>query len=183
MLKFFLFLLVSLTAHAGVTFSPVSGFASPEQVKIIEQAGKKVNEVVASKCFADWMNKQSVMNETNGKSKEQVIAHLIGMNDTVPVKMYFRKYGKKSIFCPLCTSAVAYREPPHKVINLNASFFTRKTSVCRWAATMAHEGLAHALGNYGHSFDWTRSREDTVAYLLSGRKSQYGGDVFVACCR
>lgn len=188
MLKWFFLFLISFPAQAftlnqgDVVFVPNPKYSTTAQRKTIAAAGLKMNEVVQSQCFLDWMGKQTVMNETNGRSKEVVIGHLRAITDSVGVKMYY-KCMSRSWKCPLPTSAVAYRQPPEKIINLNTAKFNSSQSICRWAATMAHEALGHALGNYGHSSEWSRYREDTVPYLLSGRKPQYGGDVFGACCK
>jgi hypothetical protein len=180
-LTFFACLLVSFYADAAVNFVPVAKTASPaERAKIIE-AGKKVNEVVASQCFADFITKRQML-ETNGKTSAQVLEHLRSISGDVPVKMYTRcmKFGFR---CPAPTSAVAYRQPPETSINLNRVAFPVKETTCEWAATMAHEGLGHALGNYGHSFEWTKTRDLTVPYSLGGSKQTNGGDAFTNCCK
>lgn len=178
---FFLTLLVSFAVDAAVNFIPDTKYSTKaEQAKIIE-AGKKVNEVVASQCFADFITKRK-MNETKGKTSEQVLADLRSLSGDVPVKMYTRcmRFGWR---CPKPTSAVAYRQPPEVAINLNRVAFPVSETTCEWASTMAHEGLGHALGNYDHSFDWTPTRDFTVPYTLGGSVKKNGGDAFTNCCK
>lgn len=170
-------IVVEETNHKGINFVP-TGKMTNAQKEMIVRAAAKANEVIQSQCFVDWMGKQKVMNSTNGRTKQQVIDHIRSLNGEITVKMYYAKWGS----CLGCTSAVAFRQPPRREINLNSSFFTSKTSLCRWAATMCHESL-HAAGNYGHTMKWTRFREDTIPYLCSGRKPRYGGDVFSFCCK
>lgn len=178
--NFSLFLILTTVSQAAVfTTSPKT--ATDLEAKKVQAAAKKVQEVIASQCFSDWMIRQK-MNETNGRSPAEVVSHIRSLQDEAPVRIYFRCM-KRGFRCPIPTSAVAYRQPPEKAINLNRAAFTLRTSDCRWAATMAHEALGHSLGNYRHSMEWTREREDTVPYLLSGRQAKFGGDVFDSCCK
>lgn len=180
-LSLFLFMIVVAQCSQAANFVVVKDKnMTDKEIQKIRDAGKKVGDVVASQCFVNWMLAQK-MNETNGRTPRQVVDHLRLLNDDVQVRLYF-KCMSRSLRCPVPTSAVAYRQPPEKAINMNRAAFTVSTSTCRWAATFAHEALGHALGNYTHSMKWTRYREDTVPYLLSGRKKQNGGDVFGACC-
>jgi hypothetical protein len=179
-LSLFLFLVFAATVQSAV-FTSSAKTATDLEAKKIQAAAKKVHETISSQCFSDWMIRQK-MNETGGRTPAEVVSHIRSLDDVVPVKIYFR-CTKRGFRCPVPTSAVAYRQPPEKAINMNRAAFTLRTSDCRWAATMAHEALGHSLGNYGHSMEWTRQREDTVPYLLSGRKPKFGGDVFKACCK
>jgi hypothetical protein len=170
------------TTNPGVVFKLDKATLKNDEEVLLNKALDKFKEVYGSQCFSDFIEKQK-MNSTNGRTSKQVADHLLSLRGVVPVKMYYTKYGTKSLFCPTCSSAVAFRQPPSRVINLNRAFFTSKRSTCRWASTIAHEGLGHSLGGYGHSMKWTRQREDTVPYILSGRKAKYGGDVFSKCCK
>jgi hypothetical protein len=179
MIRIALAFIVSLSAYGAVNFIPDTKTATPQEAKRILSAGAKVNEIVASQCFADFMGKVPKANMSNGRSPAQVVEHLRSLKGDVPVKMYFKRWG-----CRFgCTSAVAFRIPPKTEINLNRSRFKVSSGDCDWAATMAHEGLGHALGNYGHSMKWTQERENTVPYLLGGRKTKNGGDAITACCK
>lgn len=164
----------------GITFKIDTKTTKGNEVELLEKAIAKFNQVYASQCFVDFMSKQK-MNWTNGRTTKQVVEHLLSLKGEVPIKMYFAKYGSRSIKCPRCSTAVAFRQPPSKTINLNRDFFTSKQTPCRWASTLGHESL-HSFG-YSHSSKWTRQREDTVPYLVGGRKAKYGGDVYDFCCR
>jgi len=161
-----------------VAFIPAIGYATDKQAAMIENASFKLNQTVKGQCFSDFLMK-SKLNETNGRTNAQVLAHILSFNDTVQVKMYYKKWG-----CKIgCTSAIAYRQPPEKKINLNSAYFTEKRSACRWAATMAHESLGHSLGNYGHSHQWSIAREYTVPYKIGGATEKYDSNAFDECCR
>jgi hypothetical protein len=160
-----------------VLFIALKGYATDKQSDLIEKASFKLNQTVKSQCFSDFLTNTS-LKETNGRTNAQVLNHILSFNDVVQVRMYYKKWGD----CLTCTSAIAYREPPEKKINLNSSFFTEKVSACRWAATMAHESLGHSLGNYTHSFKWSVSREYTVPYKIGGASEKYGSNAFDKCC-
>jgi hypothetical protein len=155
-----------------VKFSPAEKYASKKEIEMIEKATVKVNETVASGCFKDFIL-STKLKETNGRNNLQVLEHIQGMNDVVPVKIYTK----------IGSSAIAYRQPPEKTINLNRSYFNESKSPCRWAATMAHESLGHSLGNYGHSYKWNIDREYSVPYKLGGAMEKYGGNAFSKCCK
>jgi hypothetical protein len=160
-----------------VAFIPVDGYATNKQAEMIGKASLKLNQTVKSQCFKDFLS-QSALKETNGRTSTQVVAHILSFVDTVQVKMYYKKWGS----CLTCTSAIAYRQPPEKKINLNSAYFTEKVSACRWAATMAHESLGHSLGNYGHSSKWNVAREYSVPYKIGGASEKYGSNAFDKCC-
>lgn len=164
-------------AHTGgikfkVDFVPIEKFSTPQERELIAKAAEKVNDTVRSGCFEVFILTARLI-ETNGRNNPEVLEHIRGMVDKVPVKIY-TKWG---------SSAIAYRQPPEKTINLNRSFFNSKKSPCRWAATMAHESLGHSLGNYGHSYKWTVEREYSVPYKLGGAVEKYGSNAFEKCCR
>lgn len=161
----------------NVQFIAQKGYATSKESDLIGKASLKLNEVVKSACFNDFMTKAK-LKQTNGRTNSQVLTHLLSFNEVVQVKMYYKKWGD----CITCTTAVAYRQPPEKKINLNSSFFTEKRSICRWAATMAHESLGHSLGNYDHSYKWSVDREYSVPYKIGGAKEQYGSSAFEECC-
>lgn len=161
-----------------VDFVPVKSLATVEEMALIEKASVKLNETIKGQCFKDFILKAK-LNETQGRTNLEVLNHILGMREVVPVKMYFRKWG-----CKIgCTTAIAYRKPPEKSINLNRSYFTTKRSACVWAATMAHESLGHSLGNYSHSMKWNVAREYTVPYKIGGAKKEYGSNAFESCCQ
>lgn len=155
-----------------VDFSPEVKHSTEKERGLIAKAALKVSETVKSGCFKDFMLSARLL-ETDGKSNAKVLEHILGMVDKVPVKMYLRRG----------SSAIAYRQPPEKSINLNRTFFNEKKSPCRWAATMAHESLGHSLGNYKHSMKWSIEREYSVPYKLGGAGDKYGGNAFSQCCK
>jgi hypothetical protein len=161
-----------------VSFIPLPGFATDKQADLIAKASFKLNQTVKSSCFSTFLT-AATLKQTAGRTNAQVLAHLLSLNDTVQVKMYYRAWG-----CRIgCTSAIAYRTPPEKKINLNSAYFTEKRSACTWAATMAHESLGHSLGNYDHSSNWTISREYTVPYKIGGASKKYDSNAFEVCCQ
>jgi len=161
-----------------VAFIPAKNYATNKEIELIRKASLKLNETVKSQCFSDFLNGSKLL-QTNGRTNAQVVAHLLSFNDSVQVKMYYKKWG-----CKIgCTSAIAYRQPPEKNINLNSAYFTDKRSPCTWAATMAHESLGHSLGNYGHSSSWNVAREYSVPYKIGGSSDEYGSNSFSKCCK
>ena len=155
-----------------VAFIPVKNYATTKEIDLIAKASLKLNETVKSQCFSDFILKAK-LKETKGRTNKEVLNHFLGMSDNVPVKIYLKKF----------TSAIAYRQPPEKTINLNRNYFNESKSPCRWAATMAHESLGHSLGNYGHSYKWNVDREYSVPYKIGGAKKQYGSNAFEECCK
>lgn len=155
-----------------VDFLPIDKYSTVKERELIAKASLKVSETVASGCFKDFLLSARLL-ETKGQTNAQVLSNILGMIDKVEVKIY-TKWG---------SSAIAYRQPPEKSINLNRSYFNESKSPCRWAATMAHESLGHSLGNYGHSYKWTVEREYSVPYKLGGASDKYGGNAFSKCCK
>ena len=95
---------------------------------------------------------------------------------------FYCRCNTRSDVCPAPTSAVAYRQPPEKKVFINAL-----TSVARsgfdpygLAGTLAHVGIGHLLGGYGHSFKWTPDRDFSVPYSISGA-SHANDDAFQHC--
>lgn len=156
------------TVSGGVILDPVKELTTDKERAIIAKAEKKLADVTASKCFGDFISSRKMI-QTQGKTPEQVLAHIRSLSGVVPVKMYYRCYGRFP-----CTSAVAYRSPPSIEINLNRAYFTSAKSVCKWASTIGHESVGHALGNYEHSFKWTPDRDFSVPYSINA--------AFEACC-
>lgn len=152
-----------------VRFFPKHGFAKESEKKIIEKMSSIIDETVHSECFKDFILKTRII-QTNGRTNQQVLDHILSLRGEVPVSMYYRCYGRWP-----CTSAVAFRAPPKVEINMNRAYFTEKLSLCEWASTVGHEGLAHALGNYEHSFKWNKDRDFSVPYTINRG--------FEACCK
>lgn len=160
---------VVLSGDPGASFVPLDGFYTKTEKTNILAAGKKVNEVIKSECFHDVLSDRKMI-QTGGRNSQEVIDDLRKLNGSVTVKMYSRcmRFGF-NCFSP--TSAVAYRVPPKKEINLNRVYFNASKSVCEWASTMAHE-YSHAIGEYDHSYKWTPQREFSVPYSINHAFSQ-----------
>jgi hypothetical protein len=158
--------------HGYVDFEPRDYYTTPAQRVKIYSAGKKMNEVVQSQCFYDFMSKRKLI-QTNGKSPEEVAKHLQSLRGLIPVEMY-----SPGVF----SSAVAYRSPPSLAIHLSYNYFTVDMDDCDWAATMGHESLGHSLGEYDHDYKWNLARSYSVPYSIGGADQSQGGDAFDLCC-
>jgi hypothetical protein len=147
----------------GVVFKPVEYYTTPSQRLKIISAGKKVNEVIQSRCFSEYIASRKLI-QTGSKTPPEVSKHLQSLSGEVPVKMYYRRF----------TSAVAYVSPPDITINLNTKYFTPELSDCDYASTLAHEA-SHSLGGYSHDFKWSPPREFSVPYSIN--------HAFEKCCK
>jgi hypothetical protein len=151
-----------------VSFTPVEYYSTKEERVIIAKAGKLANQVFQSECFKEFISKRKMI-QTEGRSSPEAAAHLQSLAGVVPVVMYYRRMGF------LGTSAVAFREPPSKTINLNRAHFWSGLPLCEWASTMGHESIGHSLGEYGHDYRWSASRDFSVPYSINA--------AFEACCK
>ena len=166
-----------------LVFHPLKGYATEQEKALIAQAQDAANRTIQGDCFRNWMSSQK-MNNTNGRTAAQVAAHLQGLSGEIVVRMYYRSLKETSALASAYVGGMIVGSGRVHQVMLNSAYFTGAQTPCRWAATLGgHEGLGHSMGGYGHSQEWTRSREDTIPYLLSGRKQVYGGDVFGACCK
>lgn len=148
----------------SVSFIPDHKYTNPTEKAIIEKAGIKVNEVVKSHCFHDFISSRAMI-QTKNLSSKAVADQISNLSGLVDVSMYFKRW----------SSAIAYRQPPQLKINLNRNYFTASKNICQWASTMAHEGLGHALGNFEHSFKPTKDRDYSVPYSINA--------AFDHCCK
>lgn len=157
-----------------VEFKPVDYYTTKAQRLKIIKAAVKMNEVVQSKCFYDFLSKRKMI-QTNGRTPEQVAKHLQSLSGVIPVEMYDPGWFSK---------AVAYRQPPGLTIHLSYRYFYVEMDDCEWASTMAHESLGHSLGEYDHDFDWSPSREFSVPYSITHafEHDAYSGSPSGACC-
>lgn len=153
----------------GINFKPVHNYATKAEKDLIGKASKKVNDTIQGQCFKDFMLNRKMI-DTNNKSNQEVVADLVSYTGDIEISMYYRCM--RSWKCPFGTSAVAYRQPPEKKINLNRAVFHSGMSACEWASTMAHES-SHVIG-YGHSFEWTKERDFSVPYSINA--------AFSKCC-
>jgi hypothetical protein len=161
--------------NVGVTFVPVEYYTTKAQREKIKKAEKKMNEVIQSQCFKDFMSKRAMI-DTNGKKSYEVVEHLQSLSGKIPVEMY--NPGRFS-------SAVAYRSPPSLTIHLSYNYFTTDMDDCEWASTMAHESLGHSLGEYDHDYRWSASREYSVPYSINHAfsKESFSGSPSGGCCK
>lgn len=163
------------TKKPYITFTPVLYYTTPAERVKIKAAEKVLNDVVQSPCFKGFMSKRKLI-QTNARTPYQVALRLQAMSGEVPVEMYYRSMS--GIFG---TSAVAYRNVGDNTVHLNRAWFQTTDSDEEWAATLAHEGLGHVLGEYTHDFKWSPSRSFSIPYSLGGGDKAQGGDVFDAC--
>lgn len=157
---------------AGVKFTPVAYYTTTQERAIIKKAGDLTNATVRSECVQKFMRARKLI-DTDGRTPDQVMDHLLSLTSEVPVQMYYRCL--RNWKCPFGTSAVAYREPPSPTIHLNQAVYWTGLPLCEWASVMAHEGYGHSAGEYGHDFNWSPSRDFSVPYSLNA--------AFTACCQ
>ncbi len=139
-----------------ILFVPDMKFNSKLEAEKILSAGKKLNEVRKSQCFFNAIKNRKMI-ETNGKTSEEVAIHLQSVSGSIPVQWYLARF----------TSAVAYRNVGSPIIHFNRKYFSYKSSDCSIASTLGHEALGHVLGEYGHSFKWTKERDYSVPYSIN----------------
>lgn len=166
----------------GVRYIAVDYYTTPAERAKIREAGALAERVRLSPCFASFMSARKLI-DTNGRQPAQVTAHIQELNGAVPVEMYTRCMRFSLFSCPKPTSAVAYRNTGSTTVHLNRVAFDEATPVIEWAKTLLHEGVGHALGEYGHDFRWSPARSFSVPYSLGGADQAQGGDVMDACAR
>lgn len=129
-----------------------------EQEKIIAAEQRGI-QVIASKCFADFMAKRGLI-QTNGNTPAQVVRDLRENMLQAPVHYYYEN-----------SSVVGYRQPPWPDIYFNRKFHDTY-GTCATASNAAHE-WSHSIG-YGHDFEATARRPYSVPYSINA--------AFTACC-
>jgi hypothetical protein len=169
--------------RTGIKFKPKPGYATEKEKEIIAHAQEAANRTIQSDCFRDFML-ESQLNNTNGRTNEEVVNHLQSLSGNIVVIMYYRSMNETSA---IASAYVGGRQTKNGIVHevmLNNAYFDESISDCEWASTLGgHEGVGHSMGGYGHGYKWSRYREDTVPYVLAGRKLKYGGDVFQKCCK
>jgi len=145
-----------------VTFNPIT--KDKELILTIIAAGDKMNQIVHSDCFKNFLVNREMI-QTKGKSNEAVVRDLQSLSGNVNVKFYYKRF----------TTELAVRYPPSTDINFNTYFWSAKSPVCDFASTLAHEALGHALGNYDHDFKYSKSRDFSVPYSIN--------KAFEHCCK
>lgn len=148
----------------AVILEPIEYYSTKSERDLIAKANIKLNQVIKTRCFYDFlMNREMV--QTENRSSKEVADHVTRLFGRIPVSMYFSRWG----------STVAYVEPPSLKINLNRKYFSPTTPLCEWVNTIAHESIGHALGKYSHDFKYTARRNFSVPYSL--------GFAVDACCK
>jgi hypothetical protein len=148
----------------GTAFIPDAVYTTAQEKTMIQNAASKLNEVVKSQCFYNFIAMRKMI-QTKNQTSKQVADHISNLSGLIAVSMHFKRW----------TSAIAFREPNALKINLNRKYFTASKNACIWASTMAHEALGHALGGYDHDFKYSPSRDYSVPYSINA--------AFDACCR
>lgn len=129
------------------------------EIKKVADAQLKVNEIIQSKCFGDFMLKWGLI-DRGGRTPMEVIEHLRKQNLNIPAHYYYSR-GK----------VVGYRNPPYPDIYMNRKFHDYY-GVCDTASNMAHES-SHVAG-YDHPFNSTPTRGHTIPYAIN--------NAFDECC-
>lgn len=111
-----------------------------------------VNEIAQSDCFSKFMKKRGLI-WTNGRTAEQVVAHIRGAALTVPVHYYRGR-----------CSVVGYRSPPEPDVYFNRCSHDYYDA-CDTASNAFHE-WSHSL-EYDHPYRSTSTRGLTVPYSLN----------------
>jgi hypothetical protein len=158
------YLLFVASSFASITFTPAHNYATSQEALKIQAASAKLKATIESECFGSFILSRPLI-QTNGRTPTQVLEHIRSLAGTSEVRMYTRWH----------TSAIAYRNPPSKVINLNRKAFTLKKPDCEWAATEGHEAVGHAWGEYGHDYRWNKNRDFSVPYSI--------GAGVLKCCK
>jgi hypothetical protein len=147
----------------NVIFVP-NDTATKEEVLFTLQAQFKMNQVIQSDCFSQYLNKRKMI-QTKNKTNSEVVAHIKSLKGIIPVSFYYKKFTKE----------MAVRYPPSLQININRKFYSPKSNICEFAGTLAHEAVGHSLGNYGHDFTYNAQRDFSVPYSLNA--------AFYNCCK
>lgn len=121
----------------------------------------KVNDTIKSQCFKDFIMKRSRLEQTNGKTRDQVIEDIRSQSVSINVNTYRKNNG-----------VIGFRQPPSKDININ-KYFHDQYFACSSAANLAHES-SHVIG-YTHDFKLTKRRPYSVPYTISS--------AFNVCCK
>lgn len=161
--------------------APADHEVTAQEIAVVERATTIANHVKNSDCFREFMASRQLTG-TNGRTPDEVAAHLQSISGTVPFSFYFHCLAA-SQKCNSPTSAIAYRQPPDPAVFFNRAYFDvtgADFDIYELAGSLAHEALGHSLGGYDHAFDWTPDRDFSVPYSISGA-SRSNGDAFQYC--
>lgn len=136
-----------------------SGFTRQEQGRFWQYA-KKVDEVTASQCFADYISNRNELINNKDQTRAELLEELKAKKPLLNFVMYYKNNG-----------TVGYTYANSDTIWFNRKFH-RNYSICQSAANLGHE-RAHKLG-YTHDFNRTRRRSDQTPYVI--------GEAINACC-
>ena len=135
---------VGVVAYVPTEGEPTDPEATDAEMHAVREAASIVNVVKSSACFRKFMADRKLI-EANGRTSDQVAAHLQALRGTVRVAFYYRCNTRSGV-CPAPTSAVAYRQPPEEKVFINRAYFDVARSgfdPYDLAGTLAHEGIGH----------------------------------------
>jgi hypothetical protein len=142
-----------LAVSGEITLKPVEYYTTDAERKLIAKVQVKMNEVVQSDCFYNFMASRKMI-QTDGKTSKQVADEFRNARGSIPVQFYYSRF----------TSTRAYRQPPYNTIYINRKYIGVDSDLCDVAGTFAHESIGHSLLNFGHDQGWSASREYSVPY-------------------
>ena len=103
--------------NRGVTF--ITDSINKDEVLMITVASDKVNQVVQSNCFADFIMDRDMI-QTKSQDNAQVLKTIKNAHGKINVKFYSKRW----------TSEMAVRYPPSSDINFNRVYWTGNKNVC-----------------------------------------------------
>ena len=150
------------THKEGVSFVNVikNNFNDDEKQKAAKYI-PVMDSVLKSKCFLDFMKERDIK-KANGKSNEEVVAHILNSTVDIELIMYYKRFSKVH----------GYTLPDVNKIWLNRKYHNG-ASLCSEASNLAHE-LSHKIG-YGHNYKSSVYRPFSVPYSINAG--------FKHCCK
>ena len=140
------------------------------EIALIKKAQDKMNEVVQSSCFYNYISNRKMI-QTNGMNSKQVAEFLQNIKGEVPVSFFYK--AMKTRLNPFGSSVVAVRYPPSTQINFNRAYYGEGSNLCEFSGTAFHE-TSHALGEFDHDYYESDSRYYSVPYSINA--------AFEKCC-
>ena len=127
---------------------------TPDQWMFIQNANKKLNEVVSSQCFKDEVLKfQFLQGWTLGRNNQEILDSLLGADVKIETEIYYT--WKRVLGYTLDGSMKEW---------LNSRYLVT-FGVNELASLLCHES-SHKL-NYSHQFNYVSGRERTIPYALN----------------
>ncbi len=152
MIKFLLFLLISINVFGQIKYWPLYNHTENEREMVVI-AERLSNEMAQAESFRKFMVDRKLI-KTNGRTNSEVVQHLGSLNISVPVHMY----------SSWTSGTVGYRNPPRPDIYTNRKFHAG-ASACARASNLMHE-WTHS-GGYSHSYKGTYKRPYSVPYSIN----------------